>query len=138
MAVPGGYRPRERPGAKYGPFPQIRKGAAAGALSSNRLPLAGYRRLLRFGGVFCGVNELADLRTLLIQISEVLLAQLLVNLDLLLRAVFVAGAHVGLAKPIVRVGQIGIQLQRALVFRNGVGVLALLGVEIAELQMGFG
>src|SRR5713226_10684012 len=87
------------------------------------------------GGILCRVDELANFGALLVEFREMLLAEFLVHLDLLLGTLFFAGTDVRLAQAIVRVGQIGIQLQRALIFGNGVGVLTLLGVEIAELQM---
>ena len=58
-------------------------------------------------------------------------AELLVNLELLLCAVFFAGADVGLTEAIVGVGEIGVELEGAFVVWDGVGVLGLVGVEIA-------
>ena len=50
------------------------------------------------GGVVLGsVDELADLRALLVEVGEVLGAELLVELEFLLGAVFFASADIGLA-----------------------------------------
>src|SRR5260370_26104363 len=83
------------------------------------------------GGILCRVDELADFGALLVELREMLLAEFLVHLDLLLGTLFFAGTDVRLAESIVRVGQIGIQLPRALIFGNGVGVLTLLRVVMA-------
>src|SRR5437762_1420109 len=64
-------------------------------------------------------------------------AQLLIDLNLLLRAVLLPSADVRLAQPVVRVSKIGVQLQRALVFGNSFSKFTLIGIQIAELQMSF-
>src|SRR5882724_13008750 len=64
-------------------------------------------------------------------------AQLLIDLNLLLRAILLPGADGGLAQPVMRVRKIGVKLQRALVFGNGFSKFALIGIQIAELQMSF-
>ena len=38
----------------------------------------------------------------------------------------------------MRIGEIGIQVQSPLIFRNCLGVLALIGIKIAQLQMSLG
>lgn len=64
----------------------------------------------RLGGgrAFGGVDELADFGALFVEVGEVLFAEALIDLELLLAAVFCAGADVGLAEPVVRVGKVGI------------------------------
>ena len=52
-------------------------------------------------------------------------AQLLINLELLLRLFLLAGADIGLAEAIVGIGQFRIQLQRALVLGDGFREFAL-------------
>ena len=47
-------------------------------------------------------------------------------------------ADVGLPQAIVRVGQIGVQRDGALVVGDRFGVMSLIGVEIAELKLRFG
>src|SRR6202035_5917102 len=89
-------------------------------------------------GVLCGVDKLTNFSALFLQLREVLLADFLVDLKLLLSALFFPGVYVGLAQTIVRVGQVAIQFQRPLIFRNGFAVFPLVGVKIAELQMRFG
>src|SRR5712692_9172173 len=60
----------------------------------------GLRGVVCGGGVFCGVDELADFGALLLNIGEVLFADFLVHLQLFLGALFVPGVHVGLAEAI--------------------------------------
>jgi len=57
-------------------------------------------------GLLFGIDELADVGTLLVKIGEVLSAKLLVDLELFLGPFFLAGPHIGLAKAIVGVGKI--------------------------------
>src|SRR5580692_8440755 len=64
--------------------------------------------------------------------------ELLVYLQLLLGAVFFAGADVGLAQAIVGVGEVRVEFEGALVVRDGVGVFGLIGIEIAQLELGIG
>ena len=48
-----------------------------------------------------------------VEIGQVLFADSLINLELLLGAVFFAGSNVRLAQAIVSVGEIGIEFKRA-------------------------
>jgi len=89
-------------------------------------------------GVFGGVNELPDFRPLSIEVGEVLRAKLLIHLQLVLGLILFAGADVGLAESIMSVGEIGVELEGALVVRDGLGVFGLIGIEIAQLQLGIG
>src|SRR5271154_6908325 len=65
-------------------------------------------------------------------------AELLVYLQLLLGGVFFASADVGLAQAIVSVGEVRVEFECALVVRDGIGVFGLIGVEIAQLELGLG
>jgi hypothetical protein len=66
------------------------------SLATHHSPLSSQSR---FGGrgAFGGVDELADFGALFVEVGEVLFAEALIDLELLLGAVFCAGAHVGLA-----------------------------------------
>jgi hypothetical protein len=92
----------------------------------------------RGGVVFGSGDELADFGALLVEIGQVLGAKLLVELEFVLGAVFFAGADVGLAEPIVSVGEIAVEVEGALVVGDGLGVLGSIGIEIAELQLRIG
>src|SRR5438105_12546772 len=70
------------------------------------------------GGILCRINKLPNLRALLLEVGQMLLANFLVDLELLLGAAFFAGANIRLPQPVVSVGQIGIEFQRALILRN--------------------
>ena len=64
-----------------------------------------HKRLLRLGGGgFGGVDELADFGALLFEVGQMLLADFLVLLELVLGAVLFAGVDVGLAQAVVGVG----------------------------------
>ncbi len=89
-------------------------------------------------GFFGGEDELADFGALFVEIGEMLRAELLIEGELGLREIFLIGADVGLAEAIVRVGQIGIERDGALVVRDRCGVVRLVGVKIAELKLRFG
>ena len=78
-------------------------------------------------------DGMSDFRALLVQVSQVLLTQFLVRLELFLGFVLFAGMYVGLAKPIVRVGQVKINFQRTLILGNRICVLVLIRIEIAQL-----
>ncbi len=74
------------------------------------------------------IDELSDFRALLVQVGQVLLTQFLVRLELFLGFVLFAGMYVGLAKPIVRVGQVKIYFQRTLILGNRIWVLVFSGI----------
>src|SRR5580698_11280910 len=84
------------------------------------------------------IDKLTDFRPLFFKILQVLLTNPLINLELLLRQRLLAGTHVGLAQTIVGVGKIGVQFERPHILWNGLGILTLVGVKIAQLQVGFG
>ena len=75
-----------------------------------------------------GVNKLANLRSLFIEIGEVLSVQLLVDLEFLLGTISLARVNVSLRKTVVCVGQIRIQLPRLEVFRDGISEFVLIRV----------
>src|SRR5437660_10276480 len=89
------------------------------------------------GGILCRINKLPNLRALLLEVGQMLLANFLVDLELLLGAAFFAGANIRLPQTVVSVGQIGIEFQRALILRNRFYIFILVGVEIAQLQVSF-
>ena len=66
-----------------------------------------------------------------------LLANFLVDLKLLLGTPFFSGANIRLPQPVVSIGQIGIEFQRALILWNRFYIFILAGVEIAQLQVSF-
>src|SRR5208282_4766447 len=82
------------------------------------------------GGVLGLVDELSNFRPLLLQVGQVLFANLLIYLELFLRQVLLPCAHIGLPKAIVGVSKIGVKFKRQKVFRHGLGIFALVGVEI--------
>src|ERR1700722_16276304 len=88
--------------------------------------------------VLCAIDKLTDFRPLLFQILQVLLTNPLINLELLLRQRFLAGTNVGLPQTIVGVGKIGVQLEGPHILWNGLGILTLVGVKIAQLQVRLG
>src|SRR6266404_1340297 len=98
------------------------------------------RRKSRFrgGGILRRINKLPNLRSLPVEVGEVLFAKTLIHLELLLGTVLFAGANVSLAETIMSVGKFGIELERARILRDGLAIFILVGVEIAELQMRFG
>src|SRR6266576_205364 len=100
--------------------------------------LRGTRSESRFpaGGILRRINKLPNFGALLVQVGEVLFAEPPIHLELLLCTVLFAGANVSLAKTILSVSKIGIELKRADILRDGLGILILIGVEIAELQVG--
>src|SRR5690348_14071575 len=95
---------------------------------------------LRFarGTVLRRINKLTDFRSLLLNFRQVLLVHLLIDLQLLLRGFLLPGAHVSLPQPVVGIGKTGIQFQGPNIFRNGLGILALVRVKIAQLQVRIG
>src|SRR5260221_774169 len=97
-----------------------------------------YRSLPSRLRILSSIDELADFRSLPVQVCEVLLAQFLVGLELFLSFVLFAHVHVGLAKTIVRVRQIGIYFESTLVLGNCNKIFVLIRIEIAELQVGVG
>ena len=101
--------------------------------------LRGTRSESRFRGwgILRRINKLPNFRSLLVEIGEVLFAEPLIHLELLLGAVLFAGANVSLAKTIVSVSKIGIELKRADILPDGLDIFILVGVEIAELQVRF-
>src|SRR5882724_5986014 len=81
----------------------------------------------RSGGILGRINKLPNFRALLVEIGEVLFAEPLINLKLLLGAVIFTGANVSLAETVVRVGKIGIELKGPDILRDGLGIIILLG-----------
>ena len=76
-----------------------------------------------------------DFRALLIEVRQVLLIQLLVNLEFLLRGVLFPRVNIGLCQTVVHVRQIWIEFARSQIFRNRLRILALVGVKIAQLKV---
>src|ERR1700680_2975743 len=64
-----------------------------------------------------------------------LLPDFWINRKLFLGAVFLSDADVGLPQAVADIGQVRIELAGFLIFRYGVGILVLVGVEIAQLQV---
>src|SRR5262245_25347964 len=64
------------------------------------------------------VYELANVGALFVEIGQVLGAKLLVDLELLLRFLFLRGAYIGLTEAVMGIGEIGVEIQRALIFGN--------------------
>src|SRR5438445_1576649 len=91
----------------------------------------------RSGGILSRINKLPNFGALLVQVGEVLFAEPLIDLKLLLGAILFSGADISLAKTIVSVSKIGIELEGARILRDGLGVFILVGVEIAQLQVRF-
>src|SRR5881398_2527649 len=109
------------------------------ALKLFSCPLRETRSASRFrgGGILRRINKLPNFAALFVYVGEVLFAEPPIHLELLLGTVLFAGANVSLAQTIVSVSKIGIELKRADILRDGSGMLILVGVEIAELQVGF-
>ena len=68
---------------------------------------------------------------MLVEIGQVLFADFLVDLELLLGADFFAGSNVRLAQPVMSVGKIGIEFERAQILRDSIRIFVLIGEEIA-------
>src|SRR5271163_481948 len=82
-----------------------------------------------------GIYELLDLRSFFVHCRKMLRLKLLKNGELSLSAVLLPGMNVILAKPVVRVRKVGIQLQRPFILRKRLGIIMLIGIEDAQLQM---
>src|SRR6185312_1945020 len=95
-------------------------------------------RSLRCLAAFRRIDELPDVRSLLIDLRQVLGPEPLIYLQLCLRKFILFGVHVGLAQPVVHVRQVRIQLTRPDVFRNGLGIPGLVRIKIPQLQVGLG
>src|SRR6266571_679489 len=80
------------------------------------------------------VNELPDFCTLLVHIGQVLFIKLLVDMKFLLGQVFLPEVNVGLAEPVMGVGNVRVEAQGLEIFRHRVFVAALLGVQVSELK----
>src|SRR5439155_25391102 len=85
----------------------------------------------RSGGILSRINKLPNFGALLVQVGEVLFAEPLIDLKLPLGAILFSGADISLAKTIVSVSKIGIELEGARILRDGLGVFILVGVQIA-------
>src|SRR5271156_2949974 len=119
----------------------ISRGAAPVANISNfRSAIMHFTRRLRPGGR-SGLrrrDKLLDLGPFLVEFGQMLCPQALINVEFLLGAIFLAGVNIVLAKTVMRVGQIGVQVEGADVFGYSHGVIALVRVEVAELYVSFG
>ena len=73
---------------------------------------------------------MADFRSLPVEVGKMLRPEFLVHLELLLGQILFAHANVGLRQAVVDVGQVCIEFTRPQVFRDGLRVLSLVGVEI--------
>src|SRR5208337_4445202 len=116
----------------HAPFPSSRKGSRA--IQTRGQP----RSRLRRRSAHFRVHKLPNLRLLFVDLRQVPRADLLINLELLLSPILLAGVNVGLAEAVVRVREIGIVFESLQIFRNGLGILALVRVEIPQLQMRLG
>ncbi len=83
-------------------------------------------------------RRIADFGSFLVEFSHVLRPKALIDCKFLLCAILLPGVHIVLAEAVMGVGKIGIQFQRSLVLGDGLRVLMLVGVEIAQLHMRFG
>src|SRR5260370_24058609 len=82
-------------------------------------------------GILRRINKLPNFRSLFVEIGQVLFAESLIDLELLLGADFFAGSNVRLAQAIVSACAIGLDVRRASILRDGLGIFVLVGVEIA-------
>src|SRR5438874_12291874 len=85
----------------------------------------------RSWGILSRINKLPNFGTLLVQVGEVLFAEPLIDLELLLGAILFASANVRLAETIVSVSKIGIEFKGPDILRDSLGVFILVGVQIA-------
>src|SRR5580704_9938598 len=88
--------------------------------------------------VLGGINKLTNLRSLPLQLGQVLFADSLVDPELLLGRLLLSGANVGLSQAVVGVGQIGVQFEGPQILRYSLAIFILVGVKIAQLQMHLG
>src|SRR5438552_6332635 len=89
----------------------------------------------RSWGILSRINKLLDFGALLVQVGEVLFAEPLIDLKLLLGAILFSGADISLAKTIVSVSKIGIELDVARILRVGLGVCILVGITKSLLMV---
>src|SRR5271170_6281730 len=85
-----------------------------------------------------GIYELLDLRSFFVHRGKMLCLELLINVELSLSAILLPGVNVILAKAVMRVGKVWVQLQRPFILRKRLGILMLIGIENTQLQVGQG
>src|SRR5712664_1356020 len=88
--------------------------------------------------IFRRINKLPDVRSLLVQISQMPFPQLLIHLNVLLGLILLPRPDIRLTQPVMRVSKIRVKLQRSLVLGNGLRKFALIRIKIAKLQVSFG
>ena len=72
---------------------------------------------------------------LLLYLREMRNPELLVNGELFLRILFLTYMHEVCSEPVMRVGQVRVKFQRALLLGNRLGILVLVGVEVSQLHV---
>src|ERR1700722_17944935 len=101
-----------------------------------------YRSLIgvRIGGRRClgRIDELLNLCSFLVDFGHVLCALLLVNVEFCLGAILLANMNIVLSQAVMGVWKVGIHLERLRIFRNGLRIFMLLGIEIPQLDVRFG